>query len=105
MTLVYTRRMLAVRLLSAATADAVVPAGKVWVVRNVVAIADGAASQSVAAIYAPNPITVALAVTPANQLATFNAETRIVLQAGETLHAQAVAGNWFITVTGYEFTL
>jgi hypothetical protein len=105
MTLVYTRRMLAVRLLSAATADAVVPAGKLWVVRNVVAISDTSSAQAVAAIYGPNPITVALAVTPPNTTQTYNAETRIVLQAGETLHAQAVAGNWNVTVTGYEFVL
>lgn len=90
-------------LAQAASAAVAVPAGKQWVIRNIIGIADSSGSQAVAGIYAPNPHTVAVAVQAANSIQVFNAESRIVLLAGETLKVQSVAGVWHLTVTGYEF--
>lgn len=100
---VYTRRLLAVHLTPSAAADAVVPAGKVWILTHLVGVAASSGSQAVLGIYAPNPITVAVAVQAPNTIQVYAVETRIVLQAGEDLHVQAVAGDWNVTATGYEF--
>jgi predicted secreted protein len=104
MSAVYTKRLLVADLAAGSGLKVLVPAGVIWVVRNIIAICDTQASQMVGALYAPNPHIVAIAVQAANVTATYNAETRIVVQAGETLRAIAVAGGqWHFTVTGYEF--
>lgn len=87
----------------AALVNASPPAGKVWVIRNIVAVADGSASQAVAGIYAPVPTTIAVAVQAPGATTVFTADTRVVVLPGETLRVQAVTGTWHVTVTGYEF--
>jgi hypothetical protein len=84
-------------------ADAVVPAGKQWIITHLVGVCDGSASQGVLGIYAPSGHTVAVGIQPAGSNAVYAVETRIVLLAGEDLHVQAVSGTWHVTITGYEF--
>jgi hypothetical protein len=100
---VYTRRLLLADLAPAGIATVVVAAGQVWVLRNVIAIADAASSSALAAVYGPDPHIVAIAAQAANVVQTFAVETRVVLLAGETLKAQAITGNWHVTLTGYVF--
>lgn len=103
MSSVYTRRIISSTQGAGTQATVVVPTGRVWIIRNVVAVPDGASSQVVGAIYAPYPVPIAVAVQAPNTQLVLTEDTRIVVLAGETIAALAVTGNWHFTVTGYDF--
>jgi hypothetical protein len=103
MSTVYTKRFLAADVKPGQTLYAAPPAGKVWIIRNIIASGGGSGAATEAAISAPYPLPVAVVFQAANQTTNYNAETRIVLNAGEQLGVAAFVGDWYVTITGYEF--
>ncbi|HZZ55296.1 MAG TPA: hypothetical protein VFE26_13550 [Trebonia sp.] len=103
MSTVYTKRFLGQQVSAGQTVYAAPPAGKVWIIRNIIANGGGSSSATEAAIFAPYPLTVAVALQAANAQTNYNAETRIVVEDGERLGVSAFVGAWYVTITGYEF--
>jgi hypothetical protein len=99
---VYSKRLLAAAAL-AGEAHAIVPAGKVWVVKSVVASPDivpaGGAELDVGVASLVQPIQLLIAAG-ARQMV--NWQGMLVLYANETLQAYARTGTWEVACSGYE---
>lgn len=102
---VYTRRLSGPTQLTSA-ADALiltVPAGEIWVVRNVLFWTNSGSCRYVLAI--GTTATVGNRIVNQTTAETDWRETRIGLNAGDTLHGLAsTAGGGYLTLTGYKFT-
>jgi hypothetical protein len=102
---IYTKQFISV-LLATTPQSAVVPAGHVWVVRNVQCVSrTGAAGDLVYAMGRGQAIFWFARVGAAQALQQFNVELRYVLAAGETLTLYIGQGQWDVHAAGYDFTV
>lgn len=76
-----------------------VPAGKVAVVRDIVVGAQNAPANSVAINYAG--VAEIWEVGTIAQYSTAHFEGRVVLNAGQTINVDAIAGTWTYIISGY----
>lgn len=106
MATIYSKRLVGPTLLSAAgdTLLGTVPAGKLWVIRNLLFWTNSGSMRYVLAI--GTTATTANRVVNQTTAETDWRETRLVLTAGETLHGlgSTTAGG-YITLSGYEFAV
>jgi len=101
---VFSKRFIAVTAL-ATNAQAVVPAGKVWILTHWAATCSTDNTLGYFLVHAPYPVLVAYYTeqSTTNHVSRYQ-ETRIVLYAGETLRFDAIATKWDAVASGYELT-
>lgn len=99
---VYSKRFIGVTGLTT-NAQAVVPASKVWIVTHWALTCGTDNTLGYALLHAPYPVLVAYYTEVATtQHVSRYQETRLVMYAGETLRADAIATKWDVIVCGYE---
>lgn len=101
----YTRRFLAANATSA-SASTVVPASRVWVVRNIVITYRASTSGDQIFVTAINGTTIVAGYrwTTGNPVA-YLWESRIALNAGESLGWLTPTGIWDVVITGYDLSV
>jgi hypothetical protein len=102
---VYTRRFSASLVNPGALISVVVPTGKVWIITNVLAVGTGSSSATILAVFAPMPVTIVETVQAPNTTVVYDLNTRVVVNAAETIGIETFVGSWYCTVTGYEFSI
>lgn len=90
--------------LSSVTLLSTVPAGKVWVLKTIIWVSTSSLANQVGVIYARGTGTAdRIWRKPIVANDTIVQDTRVVLEAGESLYGQWGTANATVTLSGYEF--